>query len=135
VTHIDPFAPADSPQHPANFGTSEQPTPRQSPATPPSDAAPSWIQIPGEPVPEPSTDKEEREVGRILDARWETYDRLLRAFGTPEQVAYLDADVVTAQWPDDMPTLVNLQEQEGASVGDAETDLAAKLKALEESGM
>lgn len=134
MTHIDPFAPADSPQHPANFGKDEAgETPVEV-----ADIAPPWIALPDDPIPGRLEGTPEGDA--ILDARWERYDELLRAHGTEEQVAYLDE--VTGTWPDDMPTLAQLEEQQVAAEAappapeelsadeDAEAELAAALEKL-----
>lgn len=122
MTHVDPFAPADSPQHPANFGGADLYA-TQLPET--VDVAPRWIALIGEPVA-PGGDV-------VLDARWEEYERLLREHGSPEQVETFDV-VVTADWPEEgMPTLVELREA-GTPVDqpptDAQADLEAKLAAM-----
>ena len=145
MTHIDPFAPADSPQHPANWGSVD--SEEQAPA--PVDIAPRWVVLPDSPVHESDADKDKE-----LDHRWEQYDKLLRDFGTDEEIAYLDE--VTANWPDTMPTLMDLRvraEQAGGAqevevqdaanekpeptpdapedTDDAEAELAAALAKLE----
>lgn len=204
MTHIDPFAPADSPQHPANW---TQPLPglrlswlvalpgddpvasdhefqvlnlkrheelhhlikmhgddeeraawfaamsedrlgelkpedaltlREMRARVAADSAPRWIVLPDHPVPADAGD-----AAAALDARWDEYEELLRAYGTPGQVAHLDT--VTSAWPDDMPTLVTLRQQreedaahivtdpapeQPADADDPEAELAAALQKL-----
>lgn len=104
-THIDPFAPGDSLQHPANWSPGHRGEEQVVPAVVAEDIAPPWIALPDQPVSPKVAGTPEGDA--ILDARWALYDRLLRTYGTAEQVAYLDE--VTATWPDDMPTLVELQ--------------------------
>lgn len=131
MTHVDPFAPADSPQHPANFGADGTYT--MSPAGA-EDLAPLWIRIPGEPI---SSDTDVHpNPDDIADARWEEYEQLLREVGDPESIEYLDRP--TAEWPEGMPTLTELRDRAAQATGtesikaDAEAELAAALAALDE---
>lgn len=138
-THIDPFAPADSPQHPANFQVAPRGQEQTTPAVVVEDIAPSWIALPDEPVSPKVAGTAEGD--KILDARWEEYEELLRAHGPDEQVAYLEE--VTATWPDDMPTLLQLRQlreeaatsppeepEQPAADEDPEAELQAALEKL-----
>lgn len=143
MTHIDPFAPADSPQHPANW----RPVALYPPLPPVIvDFAPALIALMGDPISAPHDDASTAEVNDILDRRWERYDELTRQFGTPEDVEILDKP--QAEWPEGMRTLVELEALAADAVtvdndppavattmDDATAALAAQLKALEESGL
>lgn len=139
MTHIDPFAPADSPSHPANFN-SELAMPEYGhgfATTPevPADVAPRWIAIIGDPIPETEAGAD------AAEARWKEYETLLRKRGTPEQVEIYDV-APTVDWPEDMPTLVQLRdmpdtepEQGDEDAGDLEAKLQRDLAALDESAL
>lgn len=99
MNHVDPFAPADSPQHPANWTQQGEEEPVQPT---PTEAMPRWISLPDEPVLSDNPD-----AAVIGDRRWEEYNTLLEQYGSPEHKAYRDE--VTAVWPDDMPTLAELK--------------------------
>ncbi len=145
MTHIDPFAPADSPQHPANWRPEAGHPPTALPA---GDFAPALIAMPDDPIPAPHDDASTAEVNDVLDNRWERYDELTRQFGASEHIEILDKPVT--EWPEDMPTLVELEAlaTEASTAGsdqpavtpatamdDATAALEAQLKALEESGL
>lgn len=143
MTHIDPFAPADSPQHPANWSpelTSE------GTGEPSPEAMPHWIQLADEPVYSDNTD-----AAIIGDKRWEEYNVLLVQHGTDEQKAMWDRK--TEDWDEEvMPTLAQLKEMhlkaqaeppapadeepeppadQDGEADDAEAELAAALAKLE----
>ena len=147
MIHIDPFAPADNPQHPANWQLSKTATPPSIPA----EAMTPWIALPDQPVAQDNPD-----ASVIGAGRWAEYAGLLAQFGTSDEGEYWsehDSD----HWPDDapMPTLVELRErqrsagqsgtdeaQESDPVAtatpeqkDAAQELADKLKALEQAGL
>jgi hypothetical protein len=135
MTHVDPFAPAGSPQHPSNF----EPGHVAEYVTVPNvaeDLAPRWIAIIGDPISSdtsvcPNPDD-------IADQRWEEYEQLLRELGEPEQVEYLDRP--TSDWPEGMPTLVELRDRVQQATGldaqeAAQLALAEKLKELDEAGL
>lgn len=76
MTHIDPFAPADSPQHPTNFyaeGTPRSQTLRHEAMVP-------LIALADEPVW--SDDPNAAVVGQ---ARWEEYMLLIKDYGTEDE--------------------------------------------------
>lgn len=81
MTHIDPFAPADSPQHPANYGRSGF-------------------------RPEPPTEAEEFDL--VTDAAWwnpdtdtvEEYAELFRAYATEEERSWHEGDVDEDAYPE-----------------------------------
>jgi hypothetical protein len=111
MTHIDPFAPADSGQHPANFNN---PGPRGQERVVPvgqrrdddyEDGVPFWIAIESEPI---ALDDPES-LNKSAD-RWHEYDGLLQQYGTTEQQERWHTDWST--WPrDEMPTLRDLREK------------------------
>jgi hypothetical protein len=129
MSHIDPFAPISSYQHPANW------TPVAEPphAPPDTDAMPHWIRLDDEPVKQDNPD-----AGIIGQQRWEEYRALITEYGTDAQKIRMGARTPFTEDVDgDMPTLAQLR----ASKVNAQAkpvpvdDLAAKLKALEEAGL
>lgn len=146
MSTIDPFAPADSPQHPANWGS------RTSRALP-EDAMLPWLRLDDDFV---SMDNPDASI--IGMARWEEYNRLLvhEAFGTPEEIAlftqHMSGDTIDAYGAEQrVPKLSELRAKrdvaEAAKQGAIDTppvqdrpaeptdDLAAKLAALNEAGL
>ena len=74
MTHIDPFAPGDSPQHPANFGTAA--------ARPePNPYADLFHQYATEPERERGIDDGERPTFEVLNERDERYTEWLEDWG------------------------------------------------------
>lgn len=129
MTHIDPFAPISSHQHPVNWAPVAKP-----PHAPPDiDAMPYWIRLDDEPVKQDNPD-----AATIGQQRWQEYRELLAEYGTDAQKIRMDARTPFTEDVDgDMPTLAQLR----ASKANAQAkpvpadDLAAKLKALEEAGL
>lgn len=146
MTHIDPFAPGDSPQHPINFNGLPRVAPRgQGQAVSlDTDAMVPWLVLADEPVTLDNPD-----AAIIGQARWEEYRQLLNEYGTQEQRDRLL--VKTPLLPDeDMPKLADLREKhkvavaalEGVTVEvkasikpDAADDLQVKLAALKAAGL
>lgn len=139
MTHIDPFAPADSEQHPSRF-QSVKITGAAADLTG-TDALPRWIRLDDHPVSMADPD-----ASVIGQQRWEEYRRLLDRYGTDEQRARMYVKTpLTEEHDSDMPTLADLlakvDEQppnptgQKAEMASAEDDLAAKLKAMEEQGL
>lgn len=161
MTHIDPFAPADSGQHPANYYRNDEGRP--SVQTVRHEAMPRWTADPDAPVW-----SDDENAGIIGQQRWEEYATLLAEYGTDGEREYDRENSDT--WPEDapMPTLVELrhrkqedeQEQDsgdddGQQADESKTqtvptkaqesgqeqppaqddDLAAKLAALDEEGL
>ena len=123
MTHIDPFAPADSPQHPRNWTATQYPADL--------DATPPLVALPGDPE---SVDTDD------IDDRWAEYGQLLVEHGTPAQADAFD-NLPGRDWPDDMPTLVELRERRQQAVKPArktrkpkpaEADLQAALAELDD---
>lgn len=145
ATVIDPFAPADSPQHPANWVAAQLAGDSAKLAgvplkVLPEDDAPPWIRLDDEPLYASQPDADD-----VADKRWDEYHALLRAHGSPEQVEIYDV-LATVDWPKGMPTLTELRAlgpvttvQDPAPVptgqSAAEADLAAKLAALDKAGL
>lgn len=136
MTHIDPFAPADSPQHPANWVADALASGDPKLAGVPlkvlrEDDAPAWIRIEGEPIR-----AEQPDADTVADARWEEYEQLLRQLGDPESIEYFERP--TTEWPEGMPTLAELRgrvtQASAVPETDAAADLAAKLAALAKDG-
>ena len=123
MTHIDPFAPGDSDQHPANF--LGQPAPRgQEQAVPlDADAMVPWLVLDDEPVSMDSPD-----AAIIGQARWEEYRLLLADYGTPEQIDRLN--VKSPLLPDgDMPNLAELRQRREEDIAHLSTTPEAKVPA------
>lgn len=155
MTHVDPFAPADSPQHPVNFVPDGEPRSQ----TLRHEAMPPLLAIDDEPVW--SDDPNAAITGQ---ARWEEYHRLLQEHGSDEEKSLLNqammenkledyaysvtepslaslrayAEVVRReeepQVPDPTGPAVNLDDLDSDPVAE-DDDLAQKLKALEEEGL
>jgi hypothetical protein len=142
MTHPDPFAPADSDQHPANFRVAPRGQEQAAPVD--QDAMVPWLVLDDEPVAMDNPD-----AATIGQARWEEYRELLNEYGTPEQIDRLN--VKTPLLPDeDMPKLAELREKHGVATAslegvtadvkasatpDAASDLEAKLAALKDAGL
>jgi hypothetical protein len=146
MTHPDPFAPADSDQHPANFRVAPRGQEQSVPVD--ADAMPVWLYIKDEPV---AQDNPEASV--IGQARWEEYRTLLDDYGTGEQRNRMLARSPLEEG-EDMPTLAELRqrrEEDTAHLATGEedgktqaptkqeqagaNDLAAKLEALKQAGL
>lgn len=152
MTHIDPFAPADSEQHPTNWRP-----PRKDPhatmeldSQPSGDAMPHWLFLENEPVAQDNPD-----ASIIGQQRWTEYRELLGEFGTEEQQNRMNARTpFTMEQDADMPTLAELRARRDSADAEPpepadqtgelaeveppktpEDELAAKLKALEAEGL
>lgn len=102
MTHIDPFAPADSPQHPSNWRVAPR---GEEQAVPIGDAMPLFIRLDDEPVAQGNPD-----ASIIGHARWEEYRLLLDDYGTDEQQARMDVRTPLLD-DEDMPTLAEMREK------------------------
>lgn len=132
MSHIDPFAPADSPAHPVNYRVSPRGQEQAVPVA--ADAMPHWIRLEDEPVR-----MDDPDASIIGQRRWEEYRELLELYGTPEQNERMFVRSPFDEEHDaNMPTLADLKARHTAAQAPpvtAEDDLAAKLKALEEAGL
>lgn len=151
MSHVDPFAPADSDQHPSRW----RPARKDPHATRElaEDSMPRWIRLDDQPVAQDNPD-----ASIIGQQRWEEYRSLLELYGTGEQKTRMDARSPFDEEQDaGMPTLAALKaqhldaqseppepaDQTGPLVGveelnepkTPEDELAAKLKALEAEGL
>lgn len=147
MTHIDPFAPADSPQHPANFYAEGQRS-----QTVRHEAMPPLLAVEDEPVW--SDDPQAAVIGQ---QRWEEYGFLIQDYGTEEEIrAWDDASALRGngesyQYSVTEPSLATLRARKAdaepvvpdptGSATDlddpatADGDLAQKLAALDEEDL
>ena len=142
MTHIDPFAPADSPQHPANFYAEGQRS-----QTIRHEAMPPLLALADEPVW--SDDPDAALTGQ---ARWAEYAGLITEHGTEEEREAWD--IASAAPPEENalegyaysvtePTLADLRnrrdhptpEQAPDTGAEGDDDLAQKLAALDEEDL
>lgn len=140
MTHVDPFAPADSPQHPANQYRSDKPATQ----TVRHEAMHPLVALPDEPVW--SDDPDAAAVG---ESRWVEYMLLIKEHGTEGETATWNQHIMANDhqgYVDAVsgPTLAELRnrrdhptaaKEESNDPASADDDLAKKLAALDEEGL
>jgi hypothetical protein len=105
MTHIDPFAPADSPQHPSNYLADTRPMMDQYSA---DDMSPTLYAIDGAPLLNHDTFEDD------VEAREVEYAALIKHYGTVEQaMLWSNWDYTTGDdAPEELPTLAQLRSQD-----------------------